>query len=213
MVEIFDDKITDYRTEISRQDRERFRELHSFLGKFNEEQKKAIISESRRILCVAGAGSGKTTVLTKRIEFLVRYKGVNPEKILAVTFTRKARKEMMKRLMKSGISVKVETFNSFCEKVLKRYEKQIYRKPTRMLSYTSRALMVTNALGNLGMNLNEVIDTYFTESQKENSEFEKLSNSFLSDCFYVLDYFKMKNKELYDFSEEAEDEKEAARIL
>ncbi len=213
MADIFDKQITDYKTQITEYDRIVFKELESFLGKYNDEQKKAIISGAKKILCVAGAGSGKTTVLTKRIEFLVKYKEVNPSKILAITFTRKARKEMMRRLHSLGISVKVETFNSFCEKILKTYERQIYGKPTRMLSYTSKALMVTNALSNLGMNLNEVIDIYFTESQRENAEFEKLSNSFLNDCFYVLDYFKMKNQPLYDFSKEIEDEKEAAKIV
>jgi len=212
-LDIFDKKATDYRTEITEKDREIFSELKGFLDKYNDEQKKAIVSDRQKILCVAGAGSGKTTVLTKRIEFLVKYRAVKPEKILAITFTRKARQEMMKRLAVLGIHTNVETFNSFCEKILKKHEKQVYGRETRMVSYTSKSMMVANALDYLGLRLNNVIDTYFTESQRENAEYEKLSNSFLSDCFFVLDYFKLNNRELYDFSKDAKENKEAARII
>ncbi len=68
------------------------------------------------------AGSGKTTVLTKRVEFLVKNHLDDPKKILAITFTRKARQEMIKRLSKAENldQVMVETFNSFCEKTGKR---------------------------------------------------------------------------------------------
>ena len=92
-------KITDYKTNITDQDRIMFNELDFFIGNYNENQKKAIISPSKKILCVAGAGSGKTSVLTKRIEFLIKYRGVDPKKILAITFTRKAKQEMKKRLI------------------------------------------------------------------------------------------------------------------
>ncbi len=90
-LDIFDKKSTDYSTEITEKDLEIFNELKVFLGSYNDEQKKAIISDKNKILCIAGAGSGKTTVLTKRIELLVKYRTVNPEKILAITFKRKAR--------------------------------------------------------------------------------------------------------------------------
>ncbi len=120
---------------------------------------------------------------------------------------------MMRRLAVLGIHTNVETFNSFCEKILKKYERQAYGKPTRMVSYTSKIMMITNALDYLGLRLNSVIDAYFTESQRDNAEYEKLSNSFLSDCFFVLDYFKLKNRELYDFSKDAKENKEAAKII
>ena len=63
-------KVSFEKTEISDEDKIRFEAMDSFLGKFNDEQKKSIISPSRHMLCIAGAGSGKTTVLTKRIEFI-----------------------------------------------------------------------------------------------------------------------------------------------
>ena len=107
----------------------------------------SIISNKENILCVAGAGSGKTSVLTKRIEFLVKYGGVNPEKILAITFTRKARQEMAERLLKLGISqVKVETFNSFCEKILRKYGGMIYGRFMRVMNYGDKALAIISGL-------------------------------------------------------------------
>jgi len=87
-------------TIITEQDRIAFTALNHFLEKFNDFQKKAIICKNKKILCIAGAGSGKTTVLTKRIEFLVNYCSQEPNKILAITFTVKARQEMFKRLSK-----------------------------------------------------------------------------------------------------------------
>ncbi|MCK4808651.1 MAG: UvrD-helicase domain-containing protein, partial [Candidatus Aenigmarchaeota archaeon] len=56
-------------TQITAKDRVLFEKFAEFLGYFNDEQKKAIISDNKHILCLAGAGSGKTTVLTKRIEY------------------------------------------------------------------------------------------------------------------------------------------------
>jgi len=85
-------------THISDEEFAAFKKLHDFLEMFNQEQKKAIISSKEKILCIAGAGSGKTSVLIKRIEFLNRYERVHRDKILAITFTRKAREEMQKRL-------------------------------------------------------------------------------------------------------------------
>lgn len=190
-------------TEISEEDKKIFSELNSFLEKYNDFQKKAIISNKEKILCIAGAGSGKTSVLTKRIEFLVKYKGVKPEKILAITFTRKARQEMSERLSKLGINVYVETFNSFCEKILKKYGNIIYGRQISVINYGNKAMAIVNALNSIGLTMDKAIDKYFSEQQKRNKTKEQLYNIFMNDCFLILDYFKTKNQELYDFSREA----------
>ena len=70
----------DVTTEITQLDKNRFAALHDFLHGFNDHQKKAIIADKLQVLCLAGAGSGKTSVLTKRIEFLIRYCSIQPEK-------------------------------------------------------------------------------------------------------------------------------------
>ncbi|MCK5476583.1 MAG: UvrD-helicase domain-containing protein, partial [Candidatus Aenigmarchaeota archaeon] len=172
---------------------------------FNDEQKKAIISDNPHILCLAGAGSGKTTVLTKRIEFLVKYCSVEQKKILAITFTRKARSEMMRRL-EHLTEVNIETFNSFCEKILRQYNNLIYNKPVRVINYRDKIMIVNKALLNLNISHEQVINTYFTQAQKGGKTTEQLSNIFMNECFFIRDYYKFKNKSLRKLSFEQEDD-------
>lgn len=190
------------------------KELNGFLNGFNQDQKNAIISKSPRIICIAGAGSGKTTVLTKRIEFLIKYKGVKPEKILAITFTKKARKQMSSKLINQGISTNVHTFNSFCESILKKNYSSIYRKKTHIASYPEKILALNSALDYNNLSIEEVIKEYFSEYQRNNKTKEQLISQFMGDCFFVIDYFKQKSEDLYDFSENAdEDHKKGAKII
>jgi len=199
-------KIKFKRTEITEKDKEKFKELESFLRKYNNEQKKAIISEAEKILCVAGAGSGKTTVLTKRIEFLVKYRGVSPEKILAITFTRKARQEMEKRLYRLNVDnrVKVHTFNSFCESILQKHSNQIYGRLIKVQSYSDKILAMNMALGTLGIDMEDALQSYFTPQQRKFRTGNQLANSFMNDCFSVMDYFKITGEKEYDFSKNVE---------
>jgi len=209
-------KINDARkTEITEEERELFKELDFFLSNYNDEQKKAIISQKKNILCIAGAGSGKTTVLTKRIEFLIKYKSIKPEKVLAITFTRKARQEMETRLAQLGIQgVKVETFNSFSEKILQKYGRLIYNMPTRLMTYSDKVLAISLALNNMGLDIDNVTNKYFSENQRNNKEQHQLTNIFMNDCFSVLEYFKSKNQKLYDFSKNVDEKDlETARVI
>jgi superfamily I DNA/RNA helicase len=192
-------------TKIEEGDREAFEKYADFLEMFNEEQKKAIVSGAKNLLCVAGAGSGKTTVLTKRIDFLVKHKGVEPSKILAVTFTRKARREMERRLNELGVSgVKVHTFNSFCERVLQRHGIQIYGRQVRVQSYGDKILAMNMALATMGLEMGQVVDEYFNVGQKKFRTASQLANAFMNDCFAVMDYFKVSGKRDYDFSKDVE---------
>ena len=189
-------------TEITDEDRSLFEEFSVFLSRFNDEQKKAIISDKAHVLCIAGAGSGKTAVLTKKVEFLVKHRSIDPEKILAITFTRKARREMMTRLSEGGLldSVMVETFNSFCEKILRQHNYLIYDKPVRVISYKDRAMMVNNALSKIHMDMSKAVDVYFSDAQMRGKTEEQLANIFRNDCFFIRDYFKFKNKKIAESS-------------
>ena len=90
----------------------------------NPEQKKAVKHNYGPLLILAGAGSGKTRVLTHRIAYLIRNYGVNPANILAVTFTNKAANEMEERvnnlIKKDSGPIWMSTFHSLCVRILRR---------------------------------------------------------------------------------------------
>ncbi len=178
------------KTIITDQDRVIFNAL-PFLDKFNDGQKKSIICKNSKILCIAGAGSGKTAVLTKRIEFLVKYTSQDPKKILAITFTKKAKQEMVSRI--SNDLVSVETFNSFCEKNLRQYNNLVYDKPVKVINYRDKILIIRSALASLNISIDQAIDIYFSRAQQRGKTEEKLLNIFLNDIFFLRDYFKFKH--------------------
>lgn len=97
----------------------------NILDNLNPEQKKAVVHENGPLLILAGAGSGKTRVLTRRIAYLIKEYGVSPWNILALTFTNKAAREMRERvdeLIEEGAeNIWVSTFHSACVKMLRRF--------------------------------------------------------------------------------------------
>lgn len=93
------------------------------LKKLNKEQEKAVVHNKGPLLIVAGAGTGKTMVITQKIACLIEKGMAKPEEILAVTFTEKAAEEMeerVDRLLPYGyVDLWILTFHSFCERVLR----------------------------------------------------------------------------------------------
>ncbi len=105
----------------------------SLLKDLNSQQRKAITFSKGPLSVLAGAGSGKTRVLTYRAAWLILEKGVNPENLLLVTFTNKAAEEMKKRI-KNLLGAKsfplTATFHSFCAKLLRKEGKYINIPPS-----------------------------------------------------------------------------------
>ena len=98
------------------------------LQKLNDAQMKAVTAPLGPTLVLAGAGSGKTRVLTNRILFLVQECGVHPSEILAITFTNKAANEMKRRLYEFDCDAQfmhISTIHSFCATVLRNEYKQL----------------------------------------------------------------------------------------
>lgn len=109
--------------------------IHRLIADLNPNQQRAATASQGRILILAGAGSGKTRVLTVRIAYLILDKGIDPSQIVGLTFTNKAAGEMRERLASitgSAIAKKVtlSTFHSFCLNIL--------RKEAHAIGYTPK---------------------------------------------------------------------------
>lgn len=120
------------------------------LESLNESQKEAVLATEGPLLIFAGAGSGKTKVITHRIAHLIRDLRVPPYKIFAVTFTNKAAGEMKKRISSiiggSGDDVFVKTFHSASVYILRRFGEQIGIHPNYSIYDTSDQESIVKAI-------------------------------------------------------------------
>ena len=99
--------------------------IDTIINQLNDRQREAVKQTQGPLLVVAGAGSGKTKMLTVRIAYLIERCGVDASEILAVTFTNKAAREMRERvrsMVSEGDKVSLTTFHSFCCGLLRRWQ-------------------------------------------------------------------------------------------
>ena len=143
----------------------------------NKMQKEAVLHTEGPLLILAGAGSGKTRVLTHRIAHLVKDKGIDPWNILAITFTNKAASEMRERIevligKSEAHSMWVSTFHSMCVRILRRDihllgygkwftiydtsdQKALIKQIIKNLDYNEKAFPVGSVLGEISAQKNE----------------------------------------------------------
>jgi len=120
-------------------------------NKYNTAQKKAITFGNGPLLIIAGAGTGKTMVITERIAHLILDKGIKTDAILALTFTDKAAGEMQERVDKllplGYVDLWISTFHSFCQKILEQHALDIgLSNDFKLLNQTSAWLLVRQNL-------------------------------------------------------------------
>ena len=119
--------------------------------KFDKHQQEAIKHGNGPLLIIAGAGTGKTTVITERIKYLVFNKKVQPSQILALTFTEKSALEMEERVDKAMpygyTQMWISTFHSFCERILRNESIHIGLNPSyKLLSEAESILLIKQNL-------------------------------------------------------------------
>ena len=106
---------------------------NNYLDSLNEEQRAAVVHEGSPLLILAGAGSGKTRVITTKIAYLIKEKNIDPWSILSVTFTKKAANEMRERAVaidERAADAKIQTFHSFGAWFLRKYAEHAGLEPS-----------------------------------------------------------------------------------
>ncbi len=123
------------------------------LNSLNNEQLAPVMDTEGCILVTAGAGSGKTRLLTHRIAYLITEKNVSPYNILAITFTNKAAGEMASRLQDmtpEGRYVWVSTFHSMCARILRRFADRIgYTQSFSIYADAEKEKLISNVIGEM----------------------------------------------------------------
>ncbi len=171
-------------------------ELEKYL---NSQQIKAVKNTEDPLLVIAGAGSGKTRVLTYRIAYLIREKNVDPFNILSITFTNKAAKEMKRRVVglvgRIGEHMWVSTFHSFCARLL-RFEIHNLGMPRNYVIYDaddSRRL-ITKVTKDLDLDIKRfpprAVQAAISDSKNRLIDFEAYSKK-------AVDFFEEKVARVY----------------
>lgn len=190
--------------------------MENFLNELNDIQYKCITETEGPQLILAGAGSGKTRVVTTKIAYLVKYEKVNPQEILAFTFTNKAAKEMKDRvskLLESDVEkMWIGTFHSMCVRILRRdLNFPNYTKNFSIFDTTDQKTLIKECIREL--NLDEKIYTPNYVQNKISSmknegitplEFEKFAFSPIDKKLvelYKMYERKMQSNNAFDFDD------------
>ncbi len=196
------------------------------INSLNDEQKKALYETEGVVLVTAGAGSGKTRLLTHRICHLILDKHISPYNILAITFTNKATNEMRERVLSMcDCNIWISTFHSMCVRIL-RQEIEVLGDYTRnftIISETDRDKILKEIIKTLNLDEEDLekVETHLDNIKNKGQEAEEyfnylmqfgnkdnLKNYYKAVCLYEerlrksnsLDFDDLLNKTLYIFN-------------
>ena len=189
--------------------------MKELIDKLNPMQKEAVLTTDGPLLLLAGAGSGKTRVLTHRIAYLME-KGVRPFNILAITFTNKASKEMKERvsnICEYGSQVLVSTFHSLCVRILRQHidkigytnkftiydaddAERLVKEIMKEYKIDDSILSAKAVLGEIGRAKDKLI-TATTYAQNASSDFRK---KLISDIYIAYEN-RLKTNNSLDFDD------------
>ncbi len=178
----------------------------------NPEQKKAVYHGEGPLLIIAGAGTGKTTVITERIKHLILDKEISPHEILALTFTEKASSEMEERIdkiMPYGYSqLWISTFHSFCDRLLREEAVHVGLNPNyKLMTESDSILFLKKQLFALDLKYFRPLGNpnKFVEAMLQH--FSRLQDEDISPTEY-LEWAKAQNEKLETKSDEEKEEAE-----
>ena len=178
------------------------------LDSLNNMQKKAVLHDKGPLLVLAGAGSGKTRVLTTSIAYLIEEKNIDPRNIIAITFTNKAANEMKERisnLLNMDVShLWIGTFHSICARILRmNIDKIGYDKNFTIYDSSDQKTLVKEIINELGLNEDitprEALNVISQAKNKSMSpdEFLQLNTYYTKGDSYYEIYKKYEEKKFY----------------
>ncbi|MDO4378792.1 MAG: UvrD-helicase domain-containing protein [Erysipelotrichia bacterium] len=184
--------------------------MDEYLESLNKQQLQAVTTKSQYVRVIAGAGSGKTKVLTSRIIYLINNWGISPDNILAITFTNKAAGEMKKRIQQQlsieNYGVHVSTIHSFCVMVLRQeIKREGYPNNFTILDGDDQKSIVKEAFASLNVdiknfNVNSVLDyisNYKAAGLGEQDALDKAYDTRYEILAKVYGYYLRRCHELY----------------
>lgn len=187
--------------------------MKEILEKLNKKQKEAVVHQEGPLLLVAGAGTGKTTVLIHRLAYLILEKKLKSDSILLLTFTEKAAGELEERadriLPYGFIDLWINTFHGFGERILRDYALEIGLNPAfKLLSQTEQWLLIRNNFSDFNLKYYRPLGNPTKFISELIKHFSRLKDENISPAEY-LSYAKKLTKK----ADEKEDIDEAERVM